>query len=67
MNGPSHYAAAEQLIDDARLVLEEESDIERAGLLMAEAQVRATLALAAATAAPMMGTEPRGNWNETGR
>jgi hypothetical protein len=34
---------------------------------MAEAQVRATLALALAAAAPMMGSDARGNWNEVAR
>jgi len=45
MDGPSHYHRAEQLLDRAYQPRER-------GLMLAEAQVHATLALAAATALP---------------
>jgi len=44
--GPQHYAEAERLIDEAKQHL----TVGRSGRLLAEAQVHATLALAAATA-----------------
>lgn len=65
MNGPAQYKAAEQLIADARDVSFE--DVEGAALILAEAQVRATLALAAAAASVHMGRDARGDWNEVGR
>jgi len=46
MTGPEHYEEAERLINDAR----HDHDRDRATYLLAEAQVHATLALAAATA-----------------
>ena len=47
MNGPDHYREAEQLVRDAGCAQAARSD--HAAFLMAEAQVHATLALAAAT------------------
>ncbi len=56
MNGPVHYQAAEQLLAAANRRLVDESDWlntpERRAELRADAQVHATLALAAATADP---------------
>lgn len=65
MNGPDNFQAAEQLIDDARTVYP--GDDVYAAFLMAEALVRATLALAAATAAPHMSSDASARWNEVGR
>lgn len=65
MNGPAQYKAAEQLIDDARTVYP--GDPEFAAFLLAEAEIRATLALAAAAASVHMGRDARGDWNEVGR
>ena len=47
MNGPDHYREAQQCISDANRANRATPDI--AAYLMAEAQVHATLALAAAT------------------
>jgi hypothetical protein len=46
MTGPEHYRRAEELICDPSTY----NNVERAGVLLAMAQVHATLALAAATA-----------------
>jgi hypothetical protein len=51
MNGPEHYARAEQLIDDANKSQADNGPDCGAAEILAEAQVHATLALAAATAA----------------
>ncbi len=48
MTGSEHYAAAEELLVDARLTQDE--DAADRGLRLAIAQIHATLALAAATA-----------------
>lgn len=53
MNGPEHYGEAEKCLEQARGV-----DFDHAAFLHREAQVHATLALAAATVAP------RGEWHE---
>lgn len=47
MTGPDHYLKAEQLINES---VEHEFDPAAETLLLAEAQIHATLALAAATA-----------------
>lgn len=67
MNGPDQALAAEALIEDARTVHIQDGDIEHAALLMAEAQVRATLAAALATAHAHMGSRDRGDWNAVAR
>jgi hypothetical protein len=65
MNGPDNFLAAEQLIDDAKTAYA--GDDTYAALLMAEAMVRATLALAAATAHAHMSTRGAGDWNTVTR
>lgn len=51
MTGPEHYRAAEQAgLNAADLIAQGEAMLSLAGLVLAEAQVHATLALAAATA-----------------
>lgn len=58
MNGPEHFHEAELLIADARLSpAQHDESNPAAALLLAEAQVHATLALAAATA--LRGEIPR--------
>jgi len=49
MTGPEHYREAEKLLAHADVAIDEGYS-DRAGLMHAEAQVHATLALAAATA-----------------
>ncbi|MFJ4009408.1 hypothetical protein [Streptomyces sp. NPDC090026] len=61
MTGPEHYRAAERLADRARhFTYGDGADPVVGAALAAEAQVHATLALAAATAmqAPVDGAEP---------
>lgn len=50
MNGPEHYRQAEKLIDDAHTMQSENGPGCGSEEVLAEAQVHATLALAAATA-----------------
>lgn len=52
MNGAGHFGRAEDLLVDANRMRDEDRPAETASLL-AEAQVHATLALAAAVAAPV--------------
>lgn len=63
MNGPEHYAAAEQLGYEAAYQVENHSDWDAAQAYAAMAQVHATLALIAAqtapaVAVPQLETEP---------
>lgn len=67
VNGPDNALAAEDLIADARTVHAQDGDIEHAALLMAEAQVRATLALALASVHGSLSEQTRGNWNAVAR
>ena len=75
MNGPDHYKAAEQLLGAADQIANQGSD-EIAQELRAEAQVHATLALAAATVYPVVAADRRtlreqealaDAWQETAR
>lgn len=56
-SGPEHYQEAERLMDDARAA-HADRDEQSAGYYLAEAQVHATLALAAAYAIPNAGQMP---------
>lgn len=61
MTGPEHYKRAESLLDQLRRAhasMTERVNPERAAAVLAEAQVHATLALAAATA--LIEEKPRG-------
>jgi hypothetical protein len=59
MTGPEHYTAAERLADQAHhWTYGDGSDAEVGAALAAEAQVHATLALAAATAMAVAGEMP---------
>lgn len=59
MNGPNHYRKAEQLLQSAQRVLDADDPLtaaaamQAAPLIVAAAQVHATLALAAATVADL--------------
>jgi hypothetical protein len=58
MTGPEHYEAAEQYADFAEDAVERERAVYYLGL----AQVHATLALAAATALPILTVDTRREW-----
>lgn len=60
MTGPQHYRLAEKALEaSADIGLHEDSLI-----FLAEAQVHATLALAAATAQDRLGLDDRRSWDE---
>lgn len=67
MNGPSNVAAAEALLADAAVMKTAGELPETVALVIGEAQVRATLAVALAFATPHMGRDNVGNWNEAAR
>lgn len=63
MNGPEHYRAAEQLLNDATELLQEGESPKSIANVHQRAQVHATLALAAATALTGY-TDPNAGVNE---
>ena len=71
MTGPEHYREAEKLLDHLDVIPDPHGDASHAvDLITAEAQVHATLALAAATAdgPAVMRPEDRDEWDRaTGR
>lgn len=65
MNGPQHYREAERLLPIAHDLADQGKQV-RADFIVARAQVHATLAHAAATAAATLGQHgvPSGEWQE---